>query len=1086
MNGRFDPLVRRLSLFSQASAAFSIAVGLSALAGWLFRIRILTTWGVSPVNMVANTAFCFMLSGLSLWLSREADHRPFAGVRRLMARGAAAIVALAGLLSLIEHIFGTDFGIDQLLLAVPASLGTFTARPGLMSPITAGAFLLLGPALLAIDWEPRPGVWLAQFLALGAGGAAMFGLLSFAFDPHIYAAHLSLALPTGFTLAILSLGLICGRTERGLGALLCSRGLGGKLARRLLPAAFLPLVVGWFRWQITAAGLFSEWSTVILASLLTMTLLGGLIGWTAVAVDRSEAERFKIEEARERLAEVVDSSDDAIISSTLEGSITDWNRGAAKLFRYSAAEAVGQAMHMLIPPEYIAEERSIVARVGRGESVEHFETVRARKDGTCVDVSVTISPIRNRNGVIVGASKIARDITERKRAENIVQESLAASERARKELADQKFAVDEHAIVAATDVQGTITYVNDKFCAISRYSREELIGQNHRILNSGHHPKEFFQQMYRTIAEGKVWHGEIKNCAKGGSTYWVDTTIVPFIGEQGKPRQYMAIRADITDRKQAADALRESDERRRVALETAKLGDWGLDLTTGQATRSLLHDQIFGYQSLLPEWNFDTFLSHIHADDRERVRENFQTCTKQRKRWEFECRTICPNAEIRWIWACGDHYKDSSGKATRMFGIVKDITAQKQAEFALMEQAEELARSRQALESQTLTLRSVLDSMAEGLVAADEHGNIVIWNAAAEKILGLGPATGSNRHWNEYYGFFLPDMVTPYPNERLPLIRAIQGETTTAEIFVRNAVLAEGAWIEASGSPRKDSGGGVVAFRDVTRRKADEREIRKLNDELELRVAERTGQLQAVNQELESFSYSVSHDLRAPLRHIIGFSKLLVEEFGSTLDPGAKHYLDRILAGTEKMGLLVDELLSLAKIGRHAIGRQTAGMNAMVAEVINMLEPDVAGRELQWIIDDLPTVECDAVLVRQIFQNLIANALKFTRTRSPAVIQISFQENAEDGLVFMIRDNGIGFDMKYVDKLFGVFQRLHRPEDFEGTGIGLATVQRIVQKHGGRVWADAEVDKGATFSFTLGTGKPTNFKTNGATAGGQS
>jgi two-component system, chemotaxis family, sensor kinase Cph1 len=146
----------------------------------------------------------------------------------------------------------------------------------------------------------------------------------------------------------------------------------------------------------------------------------------------------------------------------------------------------------------------------------------------------------------------------------------------------------------------------------------------------------------------------------------------------------------------------------------------------------------------------------------------------------------------------------------------------------------------------------------------------------------------------------------------------------------------------------------------------------------------------------------------------------------------------------------------------------------------------VAGRELQWIIDDLPTVACDAVLVRQIFQNLIANALKFTRTRSPAVIQISFQENAEDGLVFMIRDNGIGFDMKYVDKLFGVFQRLHRPEDFEGTGIGLATVQRIVQKHGGRVWADAEVDKGATFSFTLGTGKPTNFKTNGATAGGQS
>ncbi len=310
-------------------------------------------------------------------------------------------------------------------------------------------------------------------------------------------------------------------------------------------------------------------------------------------------------------------------------------------------------------------------------------------------------------------------------------------------------------------------------------------------------------------------------------------------------------------------------------------------------------------------------------------------------------------------------------------------------------------------------------------------------------------------------------------------------------MFVRNRGLAEGGWIEVSGAPRKDKDGivrgGVAAIRDITQRKIDEREIQKLNDTLELRVGERTAQLETVNRELEAFSYSVSHDLRAPLRHIIGFSQMLMEEFGTALDPGAQRYLERIQSGTKKMGLLIDELLNLTQVGRHALQRQTTRLNDLIEEVIVLLEPESEGRQVKWIIADLPTVKCDSVLVKQIFQNLIANALKFTRGRSLAVIEIVHKESQDDGQpVFTIRDNGIGFNMKYVDKLFGVFQRLHRPDDFEGTGIGLATVQRIVQKHGGRVWAEAEPEKGASFYFTLGAGREAESKSNQATAGGQS
>ncbi len=565
------------------------------------------------------------------------------------------------------------------------------------------------------------------------------------------------------------------------------------------------------------------------------------------------------------------------------------------------------------------------------------------------------------------------EIAERKRAEEALRDSLAASEQVLKELADQKFALDQHAIVAVTDVQGTITYVNDKFCAISQYSEAELIGQNHRILNSGHHSKEFFQQMYQTIANGKVWHGEIKNRAKDGSIYWVDTTIVPTLSTEGKPRQYVAIRADITERKLAAEGL-----------------------------------------------------------------------------------------------------------AAQAVGLSK--------------LAEELALSRLALEAQSLMLQSVLDSMAEGLVAADEQGKFLIWNRAAERIVGYGPADLPAEQWSEHYGNYLPDGVTPMPTEQLPLVRAIRGEVSSTEIFLRNPKVAEGTWIEASGSPLKDKDGmvhgGVVAFRDITKRKADERQIQELNDELEHRVGERTAQLEAANKELEAFSYSVSHDLRAPLRHISGFSQLLMEEFGSTLDPSAQQYLERIQAGTQKMGQLVDELLNLARVGRHALRLQPTQLNAMVAEVIAILQPDCEGRQVEWIIADLPEVECDPVLVKQIFQNLLANALKFTRPRARAVIEVSHKEvshKEEDGqLVFVVRDNGVGFSMKYVDKLFGVFQRLHRAEEFEGTGIGLVTVQRIVRKHGGQVWAEGELDKGAAFYFTLGVGKQTESKNNAATAGGRS
>jgi PAS domain S-box-containing protein len=523
---------------------------------------------------------------------------------------------------------------------------------------------------------------------------------------------------------------------------------------------------------------------------------------------RDVTEHKQAEQTRDWLAAVVDSSDDAIISKTLDGTIAAWNRGAEKVFGYPASEAVGKPILMLVPSERVGEEADILTRIKGSQSVEHFETVRVRKDGMKIDVAVTISPIRDSHGVVVGASKIARDISERK-----------------------------------------------------------------------------------------------------------------------------------------------------------------------------------------------------------------------------------------------------------------------QTEVRLAAQATEVAHSRQALETQKLMLQSVLNSMVEGLVVTDEQGNFILWNPAAEEILGMGPANLSPADWSAHYGTFLPDMITPFPNEQNPLLLAIAGEVTSAVMFIRNPSLEQGVWIESNGAPLRDKDGlvcgGVVAFRDITRRKADELEILSLNEDLEDRIVKRTEQLAAANHELEAFSYSVSHDLRAPLRHIAGFSRILVNRFGPVMVVEAREYLQLIEDAVHRMGLLVEGLLSLAKLGQQSLKLCGTELNAIVDDVISILEPVCEGREVEWRIAKLPALDCDPILMAQVFQNLLGNALKYSRNKAYAVIEVdSIQQPGKPPVIF-VRDNGAGFNRKYADSLFGVFQRFHTDSEFEGTGVGLATVHRIIQKHGGTIWAESEPDHGATFYFAL-------------------
>jgi PAS domain S-box-containing protein len=351
--------------------------------------------------------------------------------------------------------------------------------------------------------------------------------------------------------------------------------------------------------------------------------------------------------------------------------------------------------------------------------------------------------------------------------------------------------------------------------------------------------------------------------------------------------------------------------------------------------------------------------------------------------------------------------------------------------------------------------RGLLEAAPDAMVVVNTGGEIVLSNVHAEKQFGYSR--------NELLGQMVKNIIPEGFAERL----VADGLRSAADALAQQI----GTGIELIGrrkdgtefpieimlSPLESAEGILVtaAIRDISVRQ-------RLIHDLQRRSAE----LEEANKELEAFTYSVSHDLRAPLRHVDGFSKLLLEEPASGLSDDARSYLQDIRESTLEMGRLVDDLLALARVGRKELVLQVTGLGALADLVITELKRANVGRVIEWKIEKLPFVECDPGLVKQVLVNLLSNAIKYTRPREVAVIEVG--ATVKNGIpAIYVRDNGVGFNMKNASKLFGVFQRLHRQEDFEGTGVGLATVQRIIHKHGGKVWAEAELDRGAAFFFTL-------------------
>ena len=724
------------------------------------------------------------------------------------------------------------------------------------------------------------------------------------------------------------------------------------------------------------------------------------------------------------------------------------NDAAVAKYGYSKEEFLSLTLKDIRPQEDIDK---LIFNVEQETSTYQWSSGwrHRKKDGSILDVEIISHEI------LLNGTKarlvIANDVTEVKRVHDNFRLVIEASPNA----------------MLLTNNRSIITLVNRQTELLFGYERGELIGKPVDLLIpprfKNAHKKDEINYFRNPILRDLMHRKELYGLHKDGREIPLEIGLNPLMLDDSI--SVIASINDITERIQNQEKLIKAENRYRTTLEhmTEGFQILGNDLRYIYVNRSATEHGRKSKEELLGH----TITEVYPGIENTEMFSKLNNCLKNKIPVTMENEFIYANGDKGWFMLNMEPVPEG------VLILSKDITHEKQTDEELhlyRNRLEELVLKRTiqleektkelniTLELQRVSeenLRLVFESINDyAIILLDVGGYIKNWNTGAEKLFGFKA--------DEILGLHLSILFSKEDNQNEMPLKELEQALEQEKVEVEGWRLKKDGshfWTFSVINVLKDKYGNITGFIKILK---DMTEKMKAAEKMK----EHSLQLEELNKELESFSYSVSHDLRAPLRHISGFIQLLEKDIGSGLNDKDKKYFNYVTGSVKRMGLLIDDLLSFSRMSRSELIKSDVDLGELVKDCINDLSDDVKERNISWIIGKLPVICGDKALLKQALLNLISNAVKYTRLKEESVIQIGSTSKAHE-FIFYIKDNGAGFDMKYVDKLFGVFQRLHSESQFEGTGIGLASVKKIINRHGGNVWAEGEVDKGAAFYFTL-------------------